>query len=294
MDINGIDISDAEIKKFQETVRSHSSYDINDYSLNSLKRRLLKVTEECGLDMSGLIRTISEDPVALEEVVKKLSVKTTMLFRDPQVWISIMRDVLPRFRKHDEIRIWHPGCSTGQEVYSLMILLEQAGLLERSRIYASDINEDVLEIARNGQYRLRFNREYIDNFKAVFSKEQEKATGRSFTDHTAFFQTDETTDRINMHEHLCEKPIYRKMDLVRDDNLFRKSFDLVICRNVIIYFNFNLQNRVLRMFHRNLRKNGILVLGLHESIIGPGSKLFRKSGHFYVRTPAANSYPYAE
>lgn len=234
-------------------------------------------------DFSRLITSLESDTVALEEVVKKITVNTTELFRDPGIWQSIMLYLLPRFRKRTSINIWHPGCSTGQEVYSMMITLDQLGLLEKTNIYASDLNADVLELARSGAYRLRFNREYVDNFNDVFNQGIENRIQGKFKDYKAYFSINEARDLIQMHAFLCEKPVYKKLDLVNEDHSFQIDFDIVICRNVIIYFNYELQNRVLGMFHRNMKDNGCLVLGLHESIIGPCTSMFTKQDHFYVK-----------
>lgn len=165
----------------------------------------------------------------------------------------------------------------------MMIALDQFGLLERANIYASDINSDVMKIAKKGDYRLRFNREYISNFNDVFSPGMSEATGQQFKTHEKYLKINESRDLIQMKEFLRSKPVYKKIDLVKDDNLFFLNFDIIMCRNVIIYFNYELQNKVLRLFHRSMRESGCLVLGLHESIIGPGTKYFQKQNNYYVR-----------
>ncbi len=278
-----MEIEEKDIKRFQSTISKYSAYDFSEYSVNSLKRRITKLMKDYNSDFSRLIKTLESDTLALEEVVKKITVNTTELFRDPGIWQSIMLYLLPRFRKHTSINIWHPGCSTGQEVYSMMITLDQLGLLEKSNIFAGDLNTDVLKLARSGAYRLRFNREYVDNFNDVFTQKLEDKTQCRFKDHQAYFSINETRDLIKMHDFLCEKPVYKKLDLVKEEPSFQIDFDIVICRNVIIYFNYELQNKVLGMFHRNMPDNSCLVLGLHESIIGPCSSMFEKQDHFYVK-----------
>ncbi|MFZ5942259.1 MAG: CheR family methyltransferase, partial [Bacteroidota bacterium] len=162
------EISDEDIRGFLQTVRDHSIYDFYGYSLSSLRRRLLKITDDFHIDLSGLAGRMRTDPSLLELIVKKITVNTTELFRDPAVWISLKENILPRFRNQDSISVWHPGCSTGQEVYSMMMLLDHMGLLEKSNIYASDINTDVLAAARSGKYKYRFNSDYIRYFNMVF------------------------------------------------------------------------------------------------------------------------------
>lgn len=281
--IDKTEISEEQINEFQQAVREFSDYDFGDYSISSLKRRLSKISEEYGADINRLIRTISADPLAMEEVVKKVTVNTTEMFRDTEIWKQLLVDLLPRFAEKDSIHIWHAGCSTGQEVYSMMILLDQLRLLDKAHLYASDLNTDVLDLARIGTYRLRFNREYIENYFTVFSEENQKACKEPFFPIEKYFTVDEAMDQIRMREFLKNRPIYQKIDLVKDDNLFFINFDIIVCRNVIIYFNYDLQNKVLKLFHRSMRDNGYLMLGMHESIIGSGTELFIKDDPFYLK-----------
>jgi chemotaxis protein methyltransferase CheR len=278
-----MEIQDKDVKDFQNAIAEYSPYDFSGYSVNSLKRRLEKISEEYDSSIDRLIRTISKDPLALEEVIKKITVNTTELFRDPRVWNSILHHLLPRFTVQSTLHIWHAGCSTGQEVYSMMILLDQLNLLEQTKIYASDINTDVLEKAEQGSYRLRFNREYIDNYKKIFEMGQDDLKKQSYAPYDKYLKINESKDLIQMHDYLCKKPVFKKIDLVKDDNLFFINFDIIICRNVIIYFDYELQNKVLKLFHRNLRNNGCLILGLHESIIGPMTNLYTKEDNFYIK-----------
>ena len=272
-----MDIEDRDIKIFQETISDCSSYDFTDYSVNSLKRRISKVLEEYTTDFYSLIIRMRKDPEFIEELVRHITVNTTELFRDPAVWKKLLYNVLPRYNQLSSINIWHPGCSTGQEVYSMMILLDHIGLLDKRIIYASDINSDVLKVAEKGVYRYRFNKEYINNFKEVFS-----SVG-NVPETKTYFKVDETKDLIIMQDFLRKKPVYTKFDLAKDKNISNIKFDIIICRNVIIYFNYELQNRVLNMFRENLHSNGCLLLGLHESIIGPYSSSYIKDGQFYFK-----------
>ena len=165
----------------------------------------------------------------------------------------------------------------------MMIVLDHMGLLERSNIYASDINTDVMETAEKGIYRYRFNKEYISNYKEVFPQAGSESGKHKKPDWQNYFKIDETRDLILMKDSLKKKPLYKKIDLVTDGNLFQIKFDLIICRNVIIYFNYELQNRILKMFHDNIQSNGCLLLGLHESIIGPYTNIYSKDEQFYFK-----------
>lgn len=279
-----MDIEDRDIKIFQETIRENSAYDFSDYSANSLKRRLSKVLEDQKTDILSLITRMRTDASFIEDLVKVITVNTTELFRDPQLWKKLLYQILPRYNYLSTINIWHPGCSTGQEVYSMMILLDHLGMLDKANIYASDINEDVLASAKKGVYRYRFNKDYIKNYDEVFSSVEDLDGEDMRSDFKKYFKIDETKDLIIMQDKLRKKPVYKKNDLVKDKNLFGIKFDLIICRNVIIYFNYELQNRVLKMFHDSLVSKGCLMLGMHESIIGPFSQTFTKDGQFYFRS----------
>jgi len=147
-----------DIQNFQLAVRDHSDFDFSDYSHTSLQRRLNRILLELEMDMDQLIKRMKNDPWFLERIMKKITVHTTELFRDPPVWKLIKDQLLPSFSQQDTIRIWHPGCSTGQEVYSMMIILDGLGLLEKSEIYGSDLHEDVLETARQGRYNTALTR----------------------------------------------------------------------------------------------------------------------------------------
>jgi chemotaxis protein methyltransferase CheR len=190
-------------------------------------------------------------------------------------------ELLPALSEQPTIRIWHPGCSTGQEIYSMMIVLDGLGLLEKSEIYGSDLHMEVIETARQGRYKYRFNQSYLENFDRVMLNGEGTFSWEHRKYWKKYFHIDEANDTIQMKEFLREKPVYKKLDLVKDTNLFLVNFDLIVCRNVIIYFNAELQNRVFELFHSNLKDHGSLLLGVHESIMGSYSKKFMRKDPFY-------------
>ncbi len=272
-----------DIQNFQHTVRDHSDFDLSDYSHSSLRRRLTRILLELELNMDQLIEQMKNDREFLEQIMLKITVHTTELFRDPDIWKKIKNELLPAYSHQEIIRIWHPGCSTGQEVYSMLMVLDGLGLLEKTEIYGSDLHEEILELARKGRYKYRFNQTYLENFDRVmlngegdFSMNQKKQWKK-------YFLIDETRDSIQMSDLLTQKPVYKKLDLVKDPNLFLVKFDLIVCRNVIIYFNNELQNRVFDLFHKNLNEQGTLILGVHESIMGASSKKFIRKDPFYFK-----------
>jgi len=272
-----------DIQNFQFTVREHSNYDFSDYSHTSLRRRLGRILLELEMDMDQLTHRMKNDGEYLQMIARKITVHTTEMFRDPDVWKQIKNDLLPRLSSQSIIRIWHPGCSTGQEVYSMMMVLDELGLMEKTEIYASDLHNEVLETARHGVYRYRFNQSYLENFDRVMLNGEGSYSMNQKKHWRKYFQIDETRDTIQMKEYLCQKPVYKKQDLARDPNLFLVNFDLIVCRNVIIYFNTNLQNRVFELFHQSLKQNGALLLGVHESILGVCSKRFIRKDPFYYK-----------
>jgi chemotaxis protein methyltransferase CheR len=276
-----MEVVEKDIRSFQETVRNQSEYDFTDYSLTSLRRRLTKILLEFDMTMDLLTRAIKADPDFLETIVRKLTVHTTELFRDPEIWKTIKTDLLPTFQPLTQINIWHPGCSTGQEIFSMMMLLEDQGLLDKSNIYGSDLNPEVIQVAKDGKYKYHFNQSYLENFDRVLLNGEGHPSWNQRKHWKKYFHIDETRDVIQMKDHLRSKPVYKKLDLVKDSNLFLVKFDLIVCRNVIIYFNSQLQNSVFDLFHENLKDNGTLLLGIHESIMGPYSRRFIKKDPFY-------------
>jgi chemotaxis protein methyltransferase CheR len=141
-------VTDQDYQLFVFALKNSSRYDFSQYSEKSLKRRILKVLTEHSMTITTLITRIKNDPEFVETIVKEITVNTTELFRDPQVWQTIRFNVLPRFKNNSVINIWHAGCSTGQEVYSMLILLNELDLLDKSKVYATDINTDVMEVAK--------------------------------------------------------------------------------------------------------------------------------------------------
>ena len=275
------EIDENEIIVFVDKIKKISDYDFSEYSDKSLKRRLTKILFDNNLDFKTFIQKIEQNKSFLEKIVKDITVNTTELFRDPLIWNSIRYEVLPLIRNQMPVNIWHAGCSTGQEIYSMLILLNELGLYDKSDLYATDINSDVLEIARTGIYNYHFNLNYLDNFDKVI---RQSRTGENIdVEYSKYFIIDKSGDFIKMHSFLTDKPVYKKMDLVRDTNPFPVKYDLIICRNVIIYFNYELQNKVLKLFYDNLRAGGCLILGVHETILGPISAYFEKKYQGYFK-----------
>lgn len=276
-------ITEEEVNKFINAIRGVSTYDFTDYSERSFRRRIDKILSDTRMSMDELINKIGRDKDFLERVVKDITVNTTELFRDPELWITLKYRILPKFRKNKSIFIWHAGCSSGQEIYSMLILLSELDLFDKAKVFATDINTDMLEKAKQGEYRYRFNLQYLDNFDKVIKENPYNYEDVKDVPYEKYFDIDKTQDTIKMKKYLRDKTVFRKHDLVNDKNIFYSKFDIIFCRNVIIYFNNNLQNKVLELFSNNLYRDGYLVLGAHESILGPVSNSFERTKGVYKK-----------
>ncbi len=185
-------------------------------------------------------------------MVEEITVNVTEMFRDPQLYKVLREEILPALRTKPFIRIWHAGCSTGEEVYSMAIMLSEENLLSKSLIYATDINQTVLEAAKNGVFPLRLMKEYAENYRNSGGK-------KDFSEYYTANYGLAKFDKI-----LSEKMIFSQHNLVSDRSF--NEFDLILCRNVMIYFDKDLQERALQLFDDSLAKLGYLVLGTKETI----------------------------
>jgi chemotaxis protein methyltransferase CheR len=274
-----MEIRDEEIKEFIEVLTSISSYNFSDYSEKSFKRRMEKLVNDNNCSLNEITQKIKNNKSYLEKIVRDITVNTTELFRDPKVWHEIQKEIIPKFKELKEINIWHAGCSSGQELYSMEMLLNENNLLEKSIIIGTDLNTEMLEDASKGSFKYRFNAEYLPNFDQVLNINPEKDK----IPYSKYMEIDQGRDILKMKQFLVSKPKFLKHDLVSDKNIFNYQFDLIICRNVLIYFNNNLQNKVFEMFWESLNDNGVLVIGLHESIMGPISLKYIKKGQLYFK-----------
>jgi len=246
-------ISDAEVRLLMESIYSKYSYDFRDYSGTSQKRRLLQALAhfECPT-VPALQAALLKDPTLFMQLLQFLTIPVSEMFRDPTFFLALRQQVMPVLQTYPSLKIWIAGCSTGEEVYSLAILLQEEGLLERSLIYATDINPQSLDKARKGIFSLSRIQSHATNYR--------KAGGqRAFSDYyTAAYDAaifDQTLrDSITFADHS-----------LATDSVFSET-QLILCRNVLIYFNKTLQNRALGLFHESLSHRGFLGLGSKESI----------------------------
>jgi len=247
------DLERIEIELLLEGVFRQHGFDFRSYAYASIRRRLWKRVEAERLrNLSELQAMVLHDELAMERLLLDLSVNVTAMFRDPLFHAAFRTKVIPLLRTYPFIRIWHAGCSTGEEVYSTAIMLEEAGLYDRTRIYATDINDVVLQQARRGIFPLERMQEYTENYI--------RAGGtRSFSEYyTAKY------DGALFEHKLARNVVFAQHNLVTDRSF--SEFHVVLCRNVLIYFDNALQNRVHSLFYESLVRLGILCLGSKESL----------------------------
>jgi chemotaxis protein methyltransferase CheR len=242
-----------EVQVLLEAMFRHYGFDFRSYAFSSLKRRLWKRIGQEGLQtISQLQDRVLHDAGAMERLLLDLSINVTAMFRDPGFYAAFRAQVVPLLRTYPFLRIWHAGCSTGEEVFSMAILLQEEGLYDRARIYATDINEVVLQGARAGIFPLEKMKEYTENYL--------KAGGtRSFSEYyTAMY------DGALFNSSLTKNVVFSQHNLVTDGSF--AEFHVILCRNVMIYFDRELQNRVHDLFYASLVPLGILCLGNKETI----------------------------
>jgi chemotaxis protein methyltransferase CheR len=242
-----------EIELLLEGIHRHYGFDFRSYAYSSIKRRLWRRVHAEGLEtISALQERVLHDPPCMDRLMLDLSINVTAMFRDPTFFLALRRQVIPLLRTYPFLRIWHAGCSTGEEVYSMAILLQEEGLYKKTRVYATDINEAVLTQAKRGIFPLGKMQEYTTNYL--------RAGGtRSFSEYyTAKY------DGALFHPSLMDGVVFSQHNLVTDRSF--SEFNLILCRNVMIYFDRPLQNHVLQLFRESLANFGVLGLGKKESL----------------------------
>jgi chemotaxis protein methyltransferase CheR len=242
-----------EIQLLLEGIYRHYGFDFRSYAYASLRRRIWKrIDAEQLRTISALQDRVLHDPSLMERLLLDLSINVTAMFRDPGFYAALRRDVIPALRTYPFIRIWHAGCSTGEEAYSMAILLEEEDLYDRARIYATDINEVVIRKAKEGIFPLDRMQEYTQNYL--------RAGGtRSFSEYyTAMY------DGALFAPRLMRNIVFSQHNLATDRSF--AECNVILCRNVLIYFDRDLQQRVHQLFHESLPVYGYLALGSKESL----------------------------
>jgi chemotaxis protein methyltransferase CheR len=250
--------SDVEIEHIEcdllvEAIFRRYGYDFRDYSKAHLRRRLRHRLTLSGLSsMAEMLHQVLIDEDFFETLLGDLSIKVTAMFRDPSFYRAVRHKVLPVLKTYPHIRIWHAGCATGEEVYSMAILLMEAGLAKRGQLYATDMSQAAIDRARAGIFPMSEIKVYTNNYQ--------QAEGQaSFSDYyTAKYES------VIMGKQLRERIIFAQHNLT-SDGVFAEMH-AIVCRNVLIYFNKELQHRVMQLFVDSLGPGGFLLLGSKENL----------------------------
>ncbi len=249
------EIEISELRKLTEIVKEHRGYDFTNYAMSSFKRRILRVLELGKFSsVEQLIRKLKEEDGYINEFLEEITVNVTEMFRDPSFWRVVRDHIVPNILlNHSTVSIWHAGCSSGEEVFSMAILLKEMGILHKAKIIASDLDRTILDKAKKGEYALKnmdLNQKNYIRFQGI----------ANLSDYYTV-----SNGKVIMDKSLIEQVSFREHDLVR--GMVFNKFDIVLCRNVMIYFNQTLQNEVLKKLHESLFKYGYLTIGSKESLI---------------------------
>jgi chemotaxis protein methyltransferase CheR len=259
MDDSSHGITSEQLSEIVELIKKIHGFDFNEYTKASLKRRFTRITVIKKLSFYDLKHLLINDPAFFQDFLEEVTVNVTEMFRDPAFYKAVNAEVIPYLSTYQHIKIWSAGCSTGEEVYSLAILLQNARLREKSFIYGTDINTIVLKDARKGIYSFRNIKSYSENY-------QLSGQPGSLTD---YFTT--MYDAATVHNELKQNTLFSVHNLI-SDTVFNE-FQLITCRNVFIYFETALQEKILNLFYNSLCPFGFLCLGSKETI---RSDIFRK------------------
>lgn len=248
------ELENIEITLLLEGIYSVHGFDFRNYLRSSIHRRILNRMNLDSLPtITALLNKVLHEPGYFEKLLNDFSIKVTEMFRDPSFFQAFRQEVVPLLRDYPEIRIWHAGCATGEEAYSMAILLLEEGLLNKTKIYATDMNDHVIQLAKKGKFPLKRMQSFTKNYLLAGGTKE--------------FSTYYTTN----HEHALFHPFITENIMFAQHNLATDStfneFHVILCRNVLIYFDPALQQRVHHLFHDSLAPNGFLGLGSMESII---------------------------
>jgi len=247
------ELENIEIELLLEGVHRLYGYDFRNYALPSLKRRIWHhVHSENVPSISALQEKVLHDRECFERLIFSLSIPVTEMFRDPGLFLTFRQKVIPLLRTYPYIRIWHAGCSTGEEVYSMAILLHEEGLYDKARIYATDMNNRSLQQAKEGVYEISKMQQYTKNYL-------DAGGTRAFSEYYSA-----KYNSVILQPYLRKNIIFADHNLATDTSF--NEFNVIFCRNVMIYFNDELRDNVHGLFNESLSRFGVLVLGAKESI----------------------------
>ncbi len=245
---------DIEIELFLEAMHLKYGYDFRSYSRAHIKRRILKRLSLGEFESISQMQNIMiNDKQLLEQILLDFSINSTEMFRDPQFFLNLRNNILPFLNTYPHIRIWLAGCSSGEEVYSLAILLKEEGLYNKSIIYATDFNESILHTAKEAIYPINVIKDYTHNYQLSGG---ESAFSNYYT---AMYNS------VKFDNDLKKNIVFAQHNLVTDSSF--SDMHLILCRNVLIYFDKDLKNKAIKLFFDSLNKGCFLCLGIKENLL---------------------------
>ena len=248
------EIDEGDLLKITSLIRTAYGYDFSNYARGSLRRRLTRILELQGITLPLLLQKLESEPPFVLEFLNELTVNVTEMYRDPAFWRAMRQEIIPALRARNPFfTIWHAGCSSGEEVMSLAIMLHEMGIHHEVQMLATDLDPKILQKARSGSFPLKKMDLYESNYRL-------SGGAGSLQDYYSIDKTKVIFDR-----QLLKSVTFKVHDLVTGE-LFQ-PVNLILCRNVMIYFNQVLQNEVLKKFHQSLSKHGYLAIGSKESLV---------------------------
>ncbi|MBS4013582.1 MAG: protein-glutamate O-methyltransferase CheR [Bacteroidetes bacterium] len=260
-----VNVTKEDITRLVFEVKRLFNFDFSEYAEQSFKRRIEHVLVTYNINsVETLIRKLRDDKERNQKFINDITVNTTELFRDTDVWLNLRRNVLPKLKTKTNLNIWHAGCSSGEEVYSMLILLNEMDMLFNAKVFATDINTEIINRAKSGVFNSRLHHAYFDSFDKVVKTNPLNFEETIEVPYEKYFIIDNAKKSFVVKDFLRDKVTFKYHNLT-EGSIFYK-FDLILCRNVIIYFNTELQNKVVSLFHESLFQDGMLLIGAHENI----------------------------
>ena len=255
------EISDAELDSLTNAIKARYGIDFTNYEKASLKRGFTRLIQKHELgSIMGLWSKIMRDKEFLNHYIDDLTVNLTELFRNPEIWVKLRSDVLPQLLQRPQLDFWHAGCSSGEEVYTMAMVLQDCNMLYKSTALATDLSTSILEQAKKGEYSNLLVGRYLKSYKLY-------CPNSNLND---FFEMDEHESKI---KEKCKKHIrFERHNLVQEP--MNKKFDIIFCRNVMIYFDDVLKMKVLKLFHSCLREGGFFIIGYYDMLPAEHRGLF--------------------
>lgn len=270
-------LKEKELTKVLDAINNQYGYDFSEYALPFLQRRMERVMKKNNIATIEKLQSqiIRDKWFFFREVIEEITIRVTELFRDPPFFLSLHANVIPRLVTYPTIRVWVAGCSTGEEAYSTAILLDAYGLYDRARIYCTDINKAALQKAKKGVYPAKI----LDNRDIPWIANLDK-------DLSSYYSRSD--DMITFHDSIKQNMVFSFHNLVSDQSF--NEFQLILCRNVLIYFNEQLQNKVLKLLYESLCSYCFLALGSKETVmfsewenhfqtVDANNKIYKKLSH---------------